>query len=263
MFAPKIATNTFNGETAENYSEMEKFILLSLTANDIMMDALAKTTEKGYEALNAKAILLIYSHITGPARTHLQDLSTAVEMLAKLREVYVKSNPLALKMLKDQFQASEISTEDPNLFFTRLKLLQSKINALTSDSKFKITEDDVLYQFVVSMLTHPTLATMANTWLVDMQANTLKMTVPDMIQAVVMHRLQDEILTTKKTANMMPQKFHDKINESNRRPCKFCNGDHWDRECKDAPECYKRPKHSVRTCPDCQAAYAEKKKNKS
>ena len=76
-----------------------------------------------------------------------------------------------------------------------------------------------------------------------------------------MHRLQDEILTTKKTANMMPQSFHDKINASNRRPCKFCNGDHWDRECKDAPE-YKRPKHSVRTCPDCQAAYAEKKKEK-
>lgn len=260
MFAPKTATDTFNGDSSENYSEMEKFIKLSLTANSIMMDDLAKTKETGYEALNAKAILLIYSHIMGPARTHLQDLSTALEMLAKLREVYVKSNPLALKILKDQFQASEILTEDPNLFFTRLKLMQSKINALTLDSKFKITEEDVQYQFVVSMLTHPTLAPMANTWLVDMQTGKLKMNVPDMIQAVVMHRLQDDILTTKKAANKMPLNFHDKVNESNRRPCKFCEGDHWDRECKDAPECYKRPKHSVRTCPECQAAYAEKKK---
>ena len=262
MFAPKIATNTFNGESAENYPEMEKFILLSLTANSISQDALAKVKEEGWDALNARAILLIYSHITGPARTHLQDLSTAVEMLAKLKEVYVKSNPLALKILKDQFQALEFLNEDPNLFYTRIKLLQSKINALTTESKFKITEEDVLYQFIVSMLTHSTLAPMANAWLVDMQSNKLKMTIPDMIQAVAMHRLQEDILTTKKAANKMPLSFHDKINASTRRPCKFCKGDHWDRECDDAPDCYKTPKHSVRTCPECQAAYAEKKKNK-
>ncbi len=81
--------------------------------------------------------------------------------------------------------------------------------------------------------------------MIDIQKNALSLDIPDMIQSVEMHRLQEEVLTTKRAFNKMPKDYEDKEKPSRlmkKRPCKFCGEDHWDRECKDAPPCYWRPK---------------------
>lgn len=258
MFTAPTAPTTFSGSPTENYAQVEKLINFALMANSINLEA---TESKDNSANEAKAALIIFSYIHGSARSHILDCKSATEMLTKLKEVYLKSNPLALKLLRDAFQNTNIDGDDANTFYTKLVHLQTQINA-TAQEKFKISEEDVRFQFVAGLLTHTTLSVMATSWMIDIQKDTLSLAIPDMIQSVEMHRLQEEVLMTKRAMNKMPKEFEDKekpLRQLKKRPCKFCGEDHWDRECKEAPPCYKKPFHKVRECPDCQAAYEAKK----
>ena len=261
MFTAPTAPTTFSGSPQEDYAQVEKLINFALMANSINLEPKTESTEDLIQANEAKAALIIFSYIHGPARSHIADCQNATEMLAKLKEVYLKSNPLAQKLLRDSFLNTNIDDRDANAFYTELVRLQTQINA-TAHEKFKISKEDVKFQFVVGLLSHTTLSVMASSWMIDIQKNALSLEIPDMIQSVEMHRLQEEVLMTKRALNKMPKDFEDKekpTRQLKKRPCKFCGEDHWDRECKEAPPCYKKPFHKVRECPDCQAAYATNK----
>jgi hypothetical protein len=115
MFAPKPASATYDGSNDKDFAEMEDILKLTLIANSIDLEKLEDLSTKDYDALNAKAMLIIYSHVSGPARSHLHGISTAIGLLAKLREVYSNSNPISLKILRDEYQACEIE-DDQGVF---------------------------------------------------------------------------------------------------------------------------------------------------
>ncbi len=238
---------------------MEDILKLTLIANSIDLEKLKDLSTQDYDALNAKAMLIIYSHVSGPARSHLHGISTAIGLLAKLREVYSNSNPISLKMLRDEYQACEIEDKDPNVHYSDLVKLQNRINSLTKQNKFILDENDLKYQFIISLLAHPTLSTLGNAWLVQSNNNTLTITIPEMVQALTMQKLQDQIIVTKR-ANTLPRGLDTRPKKDvTKRPCKFCQGDHWDRECKEAPDCYRTtPRHRVKDCPECQERFRNK-----
>ena len=84
-----------------------------------------------------------------------------------------------------------------------------------------------------------------------------------MIQALMMNRIQEEILTKRSVtmrANEIPPNAAPK--RERKRPCKFCGGNHWDKECSKAPDCYSKPFHNVRSCSECHARWVEEKEGK-
>ncbi len=70
MFAPKEASAQYSGNPNQDFSQMEKIIKVTLAANAINLVTLSDAKHLDYPAMNAKAILIIYSLVTGAARTH-------------------------------------------------------------------------------------------------------------------------------------------------------------------------------------------------
>jgi hypothetical protein len=297
-----VKTSSFTGDPEQDFQKALKMITLHLEANAIPLtnlspqgysnktfkdaissikatsppagdesskEALAWIAErdklfvKNFPVINAKAVLIIFQSVEGSAQTHIAELDYAHDMILKLKQVYATFNPLQHKMARDAFNSYEIGNTDPNAYWSHLTMLGNQVNKCCTSDKGKVLEIDLIYQFIVGVLGDPSLGPLAHTWLIAYNSDTLKLTIPEMIQALIMNRIQEEILTKRSVtlrANEIPPNAVPK--RERKRPCKFCDGDHWDKECSKAPDCYRKPFHNVRSCSECQARWVKEKEGK-
>jgi hypothetical protein len=294
-----IASTPFTGDASQDFAEKLKLILLTLQANSISMDRLQPQNSKhktftaairdiedatyseddpeklllakenlkkalfvkDFNAINAKAQLIILLNVEGAARCHITDIDYASDMIQRLQQVYATYNPIQHKIARDSFNSFDYAGQDPNDYYSSLNRLYQTANKCAPNERAKLTPLDLTYQFIVGLLGHTTLGAMANTWLVAFNANTLALSIPEMIQALLMNRLQEDIVT--KRGNTLPPNLEQPPTRRppapRSRPCQFCQGDHWDKDCAKAPPCYKQRFHRPKDCKDCQERYAEKK----
>lgn len=216
---------------------------------------------------NARALLVIRSLTTGDALIHIQNYKYAADMLLVLKRIYGTMNSITSKIAKDEFLNTPFE-EDAYLYKTKLLQFYQKYNSglPTTRENAKLTYVDLQYQFLEGLLesSHNALAV---AWLQDLHTGKEIPSLDAMVEALALSSASSEA-KTKRAMNLRPPALATAPAGSKKqipraRPCQFCQGPHWDKDCSSAPACYKIAGHRPRECADCATRYKEKRAKES
>ena len=216
---------------------------------------------------NARAILVIRSLTTGDALIHIQNYKYAADMLLVLKRIYGTMNSITSKIAKDEFLNTPFE-EDAYLYKTHLLQNYQKYNSGLPPNRVsaKLSDVDLQFQFLEGLMDtqHNALAV---AWLQDLHTGKDIPSLDAMVEALALSSASTEA-KTKRAMNLRPAApatapTGGKKQIPRARPCQFCQGPHWDKDCSDAPACYKITGHRPRECADCATRYKEKRAKES
>jgi hypothetical protein len=284
----------FGSDSSQNFSEFHSIYTATLEANEIdpaslkpvgYPDVLFEDAEKqvirdtdedevvpdlkspDFSKNNARGILVIRSLTTGDALIHIQSYKYAADMLLVLKRIYGTMNSITSKIAKDEFLNTQF---EENAYLYKTNLLQNwqKYNSglPATRENAKLSYMDLQYQFLEGLLEsiHNPLAV---AWLQDLHTGKEIPSLDAMVEALALSSASTEA-KTKRAMNLRPAApstapTGGKKQIPRARPCQFCQGPHWDKDCSDAPACYKIAGHRPRECADCATRYKEKRAKES